>query len=271
MYSFRRLALLLALGLPAVHLLQAQDSYASSTPAAQESSSINITAAQEPASPNPATANPASPNPDQQTTASENQGQVSVQARIRARREQRRAQAIHDTYSHLYEAFLGGGYLRFKPGPNLQRATMYSWDAAITRYYGERLGITVDGRGYYGTAYVGLNPSAITRPAISQYGVLAGPTYRIYLRPRYSLSAHALGGVALGNFSSDTSGFGTTVLGLYPDSTTYAINGAIIGETNLTPTLSLRLSGDYYGTGFGSTMQNSVGFTYGFVYRFGKQ
>jgi hypothetical protein len=31
------------------------------------------------------------------------------------------------------------------------------------------------------------------------------------------------------------------------------------------------LAGDYYGTGFGSTMQNSFGFTYGFVYRFGKQ
>jgi hypothetical protein len=266
MYSFRRLALLLALGLPAMYVLQAQDSNVSSTPAAQESSSINIAAAQEPASPNPA-----SPNQDQQSTASENQGQVSVQARIRARREQRRAQAIHDTYSHLYEAFMGGGYLRFTPGPSLQRATMYSWDAAVTRYYGERLGVTVDGRGYYGTAFVGLNPSAITRPAISQYGVLAGPTYRFYLRPRYSISAHALGGVALGNFSGDTSGFGTAVLGLYPDSTTYAIDGGIIGEANVTPTLSLRLAGDYYGTGFGSTMQNSVGFTYGFVYRFGKQ
>jgi len=254
MYSFRRLALLLALALPAVHVLQAQnsnqDSSSSSTPAAQE---------------------PANPNQTQQTTAAENQGQVSVQARIRARREQQRAQAIHDTYSHLYEAFVGGGYLRFTPGPNLQRTTLYSWDAAITRYRSERLGITLDGRGYYGTAFVGLNPSAVTRPAISQYGVLAGPTYRFYLRPRYSMSAHVLGGVAMSDFSGDTSGFGTAVLGLYPDSTTYAINGGIVGEMNVSPTLSLRLGGDYYGTGFGSTMQNSFGFTYGFVYRFGKQ
>jgi hypothetical protein len=196
---------------------------------------------------------------------------LSVQARIRARREQRRAQAIHDTYSHLYEAFVGGGYLRFTPGPALQRTTLYSWDAALTRYYSERLGVTVDGRGYYGTAYVGLNPSAITRPAISQYGVLAGPTYRFYMRPRYSIAAHALGGVAISNFSGDTSGFSPQSLGLYPDSTTYAIDGGILGEANLTPNLSLRLAGDYYGTGFGSTMQNSFGFTYGFVYRFGKQ
>ncbi len=60
------------------------------------------------------------------------QGPATVQARIRARREARRAQAIHDTYAHLYEVFVGGGYQRFTPGPNLQRATMYSWDAAIS-------------------------------------------------------------------------------------------------------------------------------------------
>jgi hypothetical protein len=259
MYSFRRFALLLALALPALHVLQAQDS-------SQNSSSSNPSAAQQPASPDQA----------QQPTAAENQsaenkGQVSVQARIRARREQRRAQAIHDTYSHLYEAFLGGGYLRFTPGPSLQRTTFYSWDAAITRYFSERLGVTVDGRGYYGTAYVGLNPSAITRPAISQYDVLAGPTYRFYMRPKYSVGVHGLGGVAISNFSGDTNGFTPTSLGLYPDTSTYAIDGGILGEMNLSPNLSLRLAGDYLATGFGSTAQNSFGFNYGFVYRFGKQ
>jgi hypothetical protein len=254
MYSFRRLALLLACSLPVVHVLPAQDSSTSSTPAATDQAQP-----------------PAAPEPAQQPDANQSQAQVSVQARIRARREQRRAQAIHDTYSHLYELFTGGGYIRFTPGPSLQRTTMYSWDAAITRFRSERLGITLDSRGYYGTAYVGLNESSITRPAISQYAVMGGPTYRFYMRPKYSISAHALGGVALSDFSGDTSGFGTAVLGLYPDSTTYAINGAVIGEANLSPTLSLRLSGDYYGTGFGSTMQNSFGFTYGLVYRFGKQ
>ena len=245
MYSFRRLALLLAFILPAAQVLLAQSSSSSSNPATQDQT--------------------------QQPTAAENQGQVSVQARIRARREQRRAQAIHDTYSHLYEAFVGAGYLRFTPGPNLQRVTLYSWDTALTRYYGEKLGVAVDGRGYYGTAYVGLNSASITRPAISQYGVLAGPTYRFYLRPRYSLAGRAMGGVALGNFSSDTSGFGAVGLGLYPDSTTYAISASLLGEVNISPNLSLRLGPEYYGTGFGSTMQNSIGFNYGFVYRFGKQ
>jgi len=148
---------------------------------------------------------------------------------------------------------------------------MYSWDAAITRYYSERLGVTVDGRGYYGTPYVGLNTTGITRPAISQYDVMGGPTYRFRLRPRYSLAARAMGGVAMGNFSGDTSGFSTSLLGLYPDSDTYVISGAIIGEANVSPNLSLRLAGEDLATGFGSSLHNSFGFQYGFVYRFGKQ
>ncbi len=199
------------------------------------------------------------------------QGPATVQARIRARREARRAQAIHDTYAHLYEVFVGGGYQRFTPGPNLQRATMYSWDAAISRYWSEKLGLTFEGRGNYGTAFVGLNETSLTRPSISHYDVLVGPTYRFRLRPRYSIAGSVKGGVAISNFASDTNGFGTAVLGLYPDGTTYAINASVIGEVNITPNFSLRLAPEYMATGFGSTLQNDLGFTYGFVYRFGRQ
>lgn len=245
MYSFRRIALLLALTLPVSQAVWADSSSLSSNPEAQDQA--------------------------QQAAPAPNQGQLTVQARIRARREQRRAQAIHDTYSHLYEAFVGGGYLRFTPGPNRQRVTLYSWDVGLTRYFNERLGVTVDGRGYYGTPYVGLNLSSITRPAISQYDALAGPTYRFLLRPKYSLSGRVMGGMAYGNFSGDSNGFGSQVLGLYPDGNTYAVSASIIGEANVSPNLSLRLAGEDFTTGFGSTMGNSVGFTYGFVYRFGKR
>ena len=262
MSSFRRLALVLALSLPAVHVLPAQSPSSSSASAISDQE-------QQPGSPQ--TQAPSAPEPaSQQPEANSSEGQISVQARIKARREQRRAQAIHDTYSRLFEVFTGAGYIRFTPGPGLERVTMYSWDASVTRYYGERLGATIDGRGYYGTAYVGLNLSSITRPAISQYAVMGGPTYRIRMRPKYSVSVHGLGGIAMSDFSGDTGGFGTAVLGLYPDRTTYALDGGIVGEANLSPTLSLRLGGEYYGTGFGSTMQNNVGFQYGLVYRFGK-
>jgi hypothetical protein len=251
MSSFRRFALVLALSLPATSLLLAQSS----------SSTSGSTAAPQ----------------DQQTPAAEkqsNQGALTVQSRIRARREARRAAAIRDVYSHVYEMNLGMGFMRFTPGDNLQRTNFYSWDTGFTRFYNDRLGVTVDGRGNYGTAFVGLNHvtnSAITRPAISMYTVLGGPTYRFYMQPKYSISGRVMAGWAHGHFSGDTNGYSSTSLGLWPDGNTFAINAAIPGEYNLTPAFSLRLSGEDMITGFGSSIQNNFGATMGFVYRFGKK
>jgi hypothetical protein len=252
MYSFRSFAVLLALLLPASIAAFTQSPSNSPESTSQAPAPAGQGQAQAPA--------PASQN-----------GQASVEARIRARREQRRAQVIHDTYSQLYEVFVGSNYERFEPGPTLQHATMYSWDAAVTRYLNERLGVTFDGRGNYGTAYVGLNPTSITRPAISHYDALVGPTYRFIMHPKYSIGGRVMGGVAIGNFSGDTNGFGTEILGLHPDGTTYAISGAIVGEVNISPSLSLRLAPEYFASGFGGGVQNDWGATYGIVYRFGKR
>jgi hypothetical protein len=251
MRSFVRLAFVLGLAFAAVPGVSAQTTSSSSQTAAQGQAQSQT---------------PRTPSLTQQ--------EMTVQERIRMRREQRRQQAIRDTYSHLYDYYLGMGYLRFTPGKNLQRVTLYAWDTGLTRYYGLHLGVTADVRGYYGTPFVGLNNvtnSAITRPAISQYDFLIGPTYRFMLRPKYALSVRGLGGYAMGNFSGDTNGVGSTPLGLWPDGGTYAISAAILGEYNVSPGLALRLGANDFVTGFGSTMENSVGFTGGFVFRFGKQ
>jgi hypothetical protein len=220
--------------------------------------------------------NPPAPAPAQdqaapQQTPAQNPQEQSVQARIQARRQQRRAAAIHDTYSQLYEAYVGMGYLRFQPGPYKQRLTFYSWDVGLTRYFNERLGATVAGRGYYGTAYVGLNPYGLTRPSISEYNAMGGPTYRFFLHPRYAVSGRVMAGYAHGNFSADTNALGGTTLGLWPDGGTFAADAAVIGEVNVTPSFALRLAPEYYFTGFGSSFQHSRGFTSGIVYRFGKR
>jgi hypothetical protein len=247
MHLFRRSAVLLALILPASIAALAQN---------QGTSPESTSQAPAPSTPGQTTATPS--------------GQASVEARIRARREQRRAQAIHDTYAQLYEVFIGSNYQRFEPGPHLQHATMYSWDVAVTRYLNERLGIVFDGRGQYGTAFVGLNPTSLTRPAISHYDALFGPTYRFILRPRYSIAGRASAGVAIGNFSGDTNRFGTALLGLHSDGTTYAFAIGPVGEVNLSPSLSLRLAPEYFANGFGGGIQNDWGATYGLVCRFGK-
>jgi len=257
MFSTRRLALFLALGLPAAHCALAQDSNPGSNPPAQQQDQA------QPAQPQQSSSQAQQPANDQ--------GTVSVQGRIRARREQRRAAAIRDVYSHLYEANVGMGYLRFVPGNDKQRVTYYAWQAGLTRYYSERLGVTLEGRGYYGTAFVGLNESNITRPAISTYTALIGPTYRFYLLPKYSVSGRVMAGYAHGNFSGDTNGLGGKTLGLWGDGGTYAASASIIGEYNVSPALGLRLAPEYFFTGFGSDVQASRGFTAGFVYRFGKQ
>jgi len=212
-----------------------------------------------------------------QQSAGETQGELSVQARIRLRREQRRATAIHDAYDHKWESYMDMGYLRFTPGPARQRLTYYAWETGLTRFSSERLGYTLDGRGYYGTAYVGPNFTNDTRYAISQYDLLFGPVYRFYLQPKYSISGRVLAGGAFGNFEGDTNGFknicppGSSTCLLYPSGVSYAASVSVIGEYNLSPSIGFKLVPEYFFTGFGSSTQASRGFTAGMIYRWGKQ
>jgi hypothetical protein len=252
-YSSVRSALLLVLGASAAFGLQAQ-------------SSTSQPDAQAPATPATAEQAPAPAQPTQ-----------SVQARIRARREARRAAAIHDVYSHLYEVYVGAGYLRTRAGEGvsgsggLQKLNEYMWNVGVTRYYNEKLGITIDGRGMFGTAFIGNNAFHVDHPAITQYAGLIGPTYRFILNPRYSVSGRVLAGAIYGNFSGDTDKFGTKALGLYPDGTSAAVSVSMPVEYNLAPNLGVRVAPEYLLTTYGSSVQNNLGFTGGVVVRWGKQ
>ncbi|HKF48448.1 MAG TPA: hypothetical protein VKB38_13885 [Terracidiphilus sp.] len=268
MFSFRRFALVLAFAVAAAHVTVGQESSSSSNQAPETQQS----------QPQSGASQAGQAQPDQaQAPSTSDQGSQSVQARIRARREQRREAAIKDVYLHLYDLYVGMGYLRFVPGAGtngegLQRTTLYAWNVDFTRYYSERLGATLDARGYYGTTFTGLNfTNSVTKPAISTYAFMGGPQYRLLLHPRYSVAARVMGGYDHGHFSGDTNGFGSTPLGLWPDGGTFAASTAIIGELNLSPSFGLRLAPEYFFTGFGSDFQDSRGFTGGFVFRFGKQ
>jgi hypothetical protein len=272
MHLIRRFVFLLAITLPAIPTVLAENSSSSSSNPAQDQTQGSSSSSQ---------SNPQSSQAQQ--PAGETQGQISVQQRIRQRREQRRATAIHDAYDHRWESYIDTGYLRFTPGPSEQRLTYYAWESGLTRFSSERFGLTLDGRGYYGTAYVGLNATNKTRYAISQYDLMAGPVYRFYTQPRYAISGRVLGGAGYGNFEGDTNG-GKNLCGdnpnypgnqsvclLYPSGVSYAISASVIGEVNLTPSISFKLAPEYFFTGFGSTFQADRGFTAGIVYRFGKQ
>jgi len=271
MSSSCRLALLLALSFAAVTAALAQNSSSSSIPGSE----------------------PTQPPVQAQGPTS---GQLTVQARIKARKAQRRAAAIRDAYDQRYEVYSGIGYARFVPGPGtpaepatsstpavphgkgLERAHEYAWNAGATRYFNERMGLTVDASGYYATAYVylldpALHPGVlqgITNPAISDYTAMAGPTYRFYLQPKFSVSGRVLGGMTYGKFNDDLSGGSPAAYGLWPNGYTFAGSATLPVEYNLTPKIGLRVAPGYLFTGFGSSTQYSRAFSASFVYRFGK-
>jgi hypothetical protein len=213
----------------------------------------------------------------QANTGQQSTGAASVQARVRERRLKRREAALHDTYDNSYDFTFGSGFMRVKPGPGasgsggLQNLNEYLWDVSVSRYFSRKTSFVLDARGNYGTAYLGNNQYDVVKPAISQYMVMCGPSYRFVLQPRWSVSGRVMGGWAYGNFLSDAGGYTAGELGLYPDGSAFAVSAGLPVEVNLTPTLALRATPEYVLTSFGSSMQNNVGITAGIVVRFGKK
>ena len=206
-------------------------------------------------------------------TAPQDRAQVLRQAqqRVKARRKLREQQVIQDTYTHKYEAYFGGNYLRFRPGDNLQRINEAGWHAGITDYAFGKIGITVDGRGYYGTTYTGRNPYGVYQPSISQYTFMAGPSVRFFEGLHWGWTGQVLAGVGHGNFGTGTGGLPPELIGLYSDGNAFNLNVSASVDYNLSPGLALRLTPNYLMTRYGSSTQNNLGFTAGVLYRWGRQ
>ena len=194
-----------------------------------------------------------------------------AQRRVKARRKLRVQQIIQDTYSHQYETYFGGGYLRFRPGSSLQRINEAAWNVGITDYFRGKLGITGDFRGYYGTTFTNVNEFQVFSPSISQYTFLGGPTYRLFEGQHWAWTANALVGLGHGNFGTGTGGLPPTLIGLYPDGDSFNASVGVSVDYNLSPALALRLTPNYLLSLYGSDTQNNLGFNAGVVYRFGRQ
>lgn len=203
---------------------------------------------------------------------------MTVQQRLRARREQRRKAEIHAIYDHQYEVYIGMGFNRTVAGPGsvtgygggLQKVNLYAWNVGFTRYYSERWAVTLDGRGYYGTQFLGPNQYNIVKPAISEYAALAGPSYRFMLHPRYSVSGRVMVGAVFNNYFADANGFTAPELGLYPDSAAGVLDVSLPIEYNFSNHIGFRCSPEYFLSSFGSSVQNGLGFGGSIVYRWGK-
>lgn len=207
----------------------------------------------------------------QQTPEQRVQVLREAQMRVKARRERRVRQIIADTYSHKYEAYFGGGYLRFRPGHSLQKTSEGGWNVGITDYLKGRLGVTADARGYYGTTFTYVNQYQVFNPSISQYTFMAGPQYRFFEGQHWGWNAYVLAGIGHGNFGTGTGGLPPNLIGLYSDSNAFNMSPGVTVDYNLGPGLAFRLSSTYLMSRYGGDTQNNLGFEMGMVYRFGRQ
>lgn len=194
-----------------------------------------------------------------------------AQARVNARRQERIRQIVQDTYSHKYELDFGGGYLRLRPGTNLQHVSETAWNLDITDYIRGDWGVTADFRGYYGTTFTGPNAYSVFSPSISQYTFMAGPRYRFYKGQHWGWTADLLAGAGHGNFGTGTGGLPPQYVGLYKDGTVLNVSPGASVDYNVSPTLALRLTPNALITNYGGEWQENLGWNLGVVYRFGRK
>jgi hypothetical protein len=190
-----------------------------------------------------------------------------------ANRKRRIERTIAETYSHRYEVGGGGGFLRFRSGQYQQQDNQISFWASTLYALNPKLGIQADIRGGYGNAKV-TNPlpsgnNLGYNPKISEYNFMAGPSFRVVRKEKFSASVFAEGGYGLGKFDGDSKGLNAHDIGVWTGNNAASFSAGVHLDYNLYPNLAFRVTPNYLGTTFGSTVQNSKGVNAGIVYRFG--
>lgn len=186
-------------------------------------------------------------------------------------RQRREAQIITDTYTHRWEVYTGGSYMRFRAGPNLHNSGTGSWTFGFTRYFTPRFGITADSRGYYGGTSGINNPYDTYNESFSVFPFTIGPQYRFYGNPRFSVSSSLQAGIIYGYFDADTNGHSPQSVGLYPATVVPAGIFSINLDYNLSPALAIRVAPHVLFDAFGSQYNHNQGILVGLVYRWGRQ
>ncbi len=194
---------------------------------------------------------------------------LEAQRRLEARRRARIRQIIAQTYNYKYELFMGGGYLRFRPGPVLQHNQEAAWNLGLTDYLGSSSwGITGEVRGYYGVAFTNTHPiNQAYEPSISQYVYLGGPTFRFFRGQHWGWTAQVLGGMGQGKFSINTNGLPPNLVGLYKDEWSPYLDVGASVDYNLSPGFAIRLTPNYLMSNYGGQIQNNKGWQIDLVYR----
>ena len=82
-----------------------------------------------------------------------------------ASREARIQRTITDTYTHRWEVFGGGGFMRFRSGEYTQKNNEVTWNTQADYFLNQKLSIVADARGMFGNGkplrnqYITENPN----------------------------------------------------------------------------------------------------------------
>lgn len=197
----------------------------------------------------------------------------SYESRRLQTKQRREAQAVTETYTHRWDVYAGGEYMRFRPGPSIHNSGMGGWTLGFTRYFNPRLGITADAQGYNGTNSLGATggPYHTFNSKFSVYPFTIGPLYRFYGTSKWSVSGAAQIGIIYGFFDKNTNGIPPELVGFYPASVVGAARVSGNLDYNVSPELAVRISPFVLLDHFGGNYDHNQGFMMGVVYRFGRQ
>jgi len=187
-----------------------------------------------------------------------------------ANRRARITRTIDDTYSHRWEVGAGGGYLRFRSGEFKQQNNEVTFWTSGMYSLTPKLGVVGLVGGGFGSAKLNNTAENAVNPQIQNYDFMGGPSYRLVRKEKYSVSVYGAGGAGYGRFSTGPKDFPSTTVGLWPSGTAAAFGAGVNLDYNFYPNIAVRVTPNYLGTTYGSTVQNSKGVNFGVLYRFGR-
>ena len=147
-----------------------------------------------------------------QTQSKKRKQETHARHETNATRLARIQRTTEETYSHRWEVFGGGGYLRFRSGEYLRKNNEISWATAANYYFTPKFAVVGDARGSFGNAHaITNNEYGVYNPQINEYTFMGGVSYRFVAKEKFAMSAQALAGTGWGIFSGGSKGIPGTI------------------------------------------------------------
>lgn len=178
-----------------------------------------------------------------------------------------------------FDIFGGLSLVRMSPGPDLDRAGLVGWSGSFAFHPTRRLGMIAEISGARRTPELEDALVADAPVRLRQTSFMAGPTFRMLSRGRFTARARALFGVSrlTSEFPSDqviggiTPGQTPQDIGIFEDETAFAAAFGTAWDIQLSRAVALRLNPTLMLTRFNDETQVTQRFSTGLVVWFGSR